>query len=190
MNIKFTAYDSATGQVLYSGTASDPEALETSEVSILPGVVYSDGWIDNGQHFLPPPKPSEIHVFDYTTKQWVDPRTLQALKDAKWEEIKSSRTDAIDAPLVTPYGTFDSGPVSRTNITNAVLLQSFENEGAPSSVDFTLANNTVISLTRAQMINVGLLLGQKTQAAYAHARELRALIDAATTKEEVEAITW
>ena len=135
--------------------------------------------------------PAPNQVFDYPSKQWVDSRTLSEIKEAKWESIKAKRAEAIDAPLVTPYGTFDSRVKDRTNITDAVLMaQTLESRGLPSSIDFTLTDNTTVVLSAESMINVGLLLGQKIQAAHARARELRAQIDAATTKQEIEAITW
>jgi hypothetical protein len=37
---------------------------------------------------------------------------------------------------------------------------------------------------------VAVLLGQQVQAAYGRGRQVRAAINAATTAEEVEAVTW
>lgn len=138
-----------------------------------------------------PPQPSEHHTFNWTTKQWEDPRTLQDFKETQWATIKQAREAAINAPLVTPYGTFDSDPKSRQNITDAILLlKSLEDLGSPGTIDFTLADDTARTLNTSEMVMVGLLLGQKIQAAHAQARALRGALDLATTKEEVEAITW
>jgi len=187
----FTAYDPTTGQVFYGGTAADPAALASSEVSILEGAQHGDGWISAGQFYALPAQPSENHTFDWVAKQWVDPRTLQDHKDAKWEEIKAARTGAIDAPLVTSLGTFDSGPADRTNITDAVLMaQTLAAMGETVSIEFTRADNTVATLNAAQMVEVGLTLGAKVQAAYATARTLRAEIEAATTVAQVQDVAW
>ena len=35
--------------------------------------------------------PSQHHTFDYTTKHWIDPRSLDEIKAQKWDEIKSQR---------------------------------------------------------------------------------------------------
>ena len=138
-----------------------------------------------------PPQPSVNHMFDWSTRAWVDPRTLEQLKDSKWEEIKASRELAFDAPLVTPHGTFDSDTRARSNITDAVLMaQALTAMGSPVSIDFTLADNSVVTLNAAQMIEVGLYLGAKVQGAYAVSRALRSAIDAATTSAEVQAIAW
>lgn len=53
-----------------------------------------------------PPKPSEYHVFDYTTKQWFDPRT----PETEWPLVRADRdrrllasdwTQLPDVPLAT-----------------------------------------------------------------------------------------
>lgn len=165
------------------------DLLPTASISLnepaQPGSYYANGWVA----ILP--QPSEHHVFNWSTKHWEDPRTLQDFKDAKWDSIKKSREASINAPLVTPYGTFDSDPKSRQNITDAILLlKSLEDLGSPGTIDFTLADDTARTLNTGEMVMVGLLLGQKIQAAHAQARALRGALDLATTKEEVEAITW
>lgn len=136
-------------------------------------------------------RPNHTATWDDSTMEWVDTRTLQDLKDAKWGQIKAAREAAIDAPLSTPFGDFDSDERAQKSITDAVLmLQSLESLGTPGTIDFTLFDNSVVTLDTAQMVQVGLLLGQKVQAAYTLARALRLQIDAATTPAEVAAVVW
>jgi len=138
-----------------------------------------------------PDAPSLHHVFNYTTKQWEDPRTLQDLKDAQWAKIKQARAAAIAAPLVTPYGTFDADEYSRTAITDSVLLlQTLSKRGQPQTIRFTLADNTDIDLSVSQIEDVGLMLGEKTNLVFEKVRLLREAIEAATSREAVEAIVW
>lgn len=123
--------------------------------------------------------------------QWVDAAGLDDAKAAKWEEIKAAREAAFNAPLVTQYGVFDSDAAARSNIANAVLLaQTLAGMGLPSDIDFTIADNSVVRLRVEEMVTVGLLLGQKVQTAFGRARQLRLLIEAATTRAEVEAVQW
>ena len=151
----------------------------------------SQYYVDKNKLCKKPDAPSKSHTFDYTTKQWVDPRSLRDFKDARWLLIKQSRKEAINAPLATPYGTFDSDDAGRTSITDAVLmLQTLASLGTPTTIEFTLADNTVVTLSTLQVVEVGLLLGQKTQAAFTKARIKREEIDAATTKESVLSISW
>ena len=191
MNIQFTAFDKATGEVQFSGTASDPSTIETDMIGVLVGAVYNGGWLEGEVHYDVPAQPDPAQVWDWGTKTWYDPRTLQDRKDAKWEAIKAARASLIDAPLSTPFGVFDSDASARTSITDAVLmLKSMEDMGQAGTIDFTLANNSVIALTTAQMVEVGLLLGQKVQLAYTTSRVRRVQIEAATTPAEVEAVAW
>lgn len=120
-----------------------------------------------------------------------DLRTFEQVKNDHWTFIKKARQDAINASLTTPYGIFDSDAAGRTSITDAVLmLQTLASIGTPTTIDFTLADNTVVVLDTAQMVEVGLLLGQKTQTAHGQARIKREAIAAATTKESVLLISW
>jgi hypothetical protein len=133
--------------------------------------------------------PPFMAIWSNASMDWVDLRTLAEHKVARWSSIKAAREASIEAPLVTPYGTFDADSVARTNISNAVMLsQTLEALGQPSLIDFTRSDNSVVTLTAAQMVEVGLLLGQQVQAAHAAARQRRTLIEAATTVGEVLAV--
>lgn len=170
------------------------------QLQLQPGEEYIQGNVDATKFYVDvdtktfvefPPKPASYYTWDWSTHTWIDPRTLQQVKDQKWEQIKRDRDAAINAPLSTPYGVFDADANSRANIANAVLyLQTLEQQGTPGTINWTLADNTTITLNYAEMSEVGLLLGQRTNAAYDTARALRAQIDAATTIPEVEAIHW
>jgi len=91
MTTIFTACDSQTGQVLYTGTADNPKYLETNEVVIYEGKSFDGGWIDNGVHFELPSKPNEFSRFDYITKQWVDLRTIEG----QWSGVKRYRNQLL-----------------------------------------------------------------------------------------------
>ena len=142
-----------------------------------------------------PPAPADdamkTWAWSATSKRWLASPTLASLKADRWATIKAARAAAIDAPLVTPQGTFDADAASRANILGAVVLaQTLTAQSQPVAIDFTLADNTVTTLTAATMVTVGLLLGSKTQAAYTRGQTLRALIEAATTSAALLAITW
>lgn len=130
-------------------------------------------------------------VWSNDAMAWVDVRPLEDIQLAKWEEIKQARAAEIDAPLITPYGAFQCRAEDRQNISDTVLLaQTLASMNQPVAIDWTLANNTVVVLDLQMMVTVGLLLGQKIQAAHAKARTLRQAIEAATTVQAVEAIAW
>jgi len=157
-----------------------PEGISAEE--LVTEWFYRDDWVKRT------PQPSLFHQLDLTTYLWVDPRTLQDHKDAKWFSLKQERSASMDAPLTTPYGVFDSNTESRNAITSAVLMLQGLSE--PSTIDFTLANNDTVTLTTSEMVSVGLSLGLKIQASHDRGRTLRAQLNTALTIVDVESINW
>ena len=166
--------------------ADDTVGMGTHYVADEAPIAYTDQ-----QNELRKNRPSRGMEWSNLIMNWVDLRTLSEAKTQKRVEINQAREAEFDAPLVTPHGTFDSDPKARTSITDAVLLaQTLQSLGTPTTIDFTLYDNSTMTLDTAGMITVGLMLGQKIQAAHAKSRALKAQIEAATTKEQIDAITW
>lgn len=92
--MKFTAIDKETSRVLFSGT-SDTFSDFPEDIRILEGVeYYGEGWVDTENNFIPvPTKPSRYHVFDYTTKTWIDPRT----PETEWAVVRQKRNQLLQA---------------------------------------------------------------------------------------------
>jgi hypothetical protein len=117
-----------------------------------------------------------------------DPRLdLASLKEYRWARIKAVRAVKLQEPLVTPWGTFDADPDSQNNIVRSViLLGALESSFGPgSTVDYTLYDNTVVSMDLSSMTSVGLMLGAREGAVRAIATGLRSQIDACETIEEL-----
>lgn len=190
-----TIYEKLSGRIAKVISCADcdlPLQFDDSTHSAIEGS-FSDEkyYFRDGAQIEFPERPSAKHMFDWQTKQWYDPRTLDDLRAVKWTEIKQARAEAIDAPLVTPYGIFDSDAKGRTSITDAVLLaNNLATLSLPVAIEFTLADNSVVMLDAAQIVQVGVLLGQKVQYAHPHSQALRRQIEAATTPEQIEAIVW
>lgn len=148
----------------------------------------------------PPDAPIGYHAYRGVDGTWVLQQesgpsvTLEQLKTQKWSVMKSARRGAMQAPLQTPYGTFDADDDARRNIIDTAHLMQTEAQtlapGTEPTVDFTLADNSVVTLTAGEMVEVALLLAGQIQAAFNRGREVRAAIDTATTVAEVEAVTW
>lgn len=120
-----------------------------------------------------------------------DTSPLEHSKYKQRLKIKAAKSVEITSPLTTPYGIFDCDAESEKRITGAIMmLQTLEGMGTPTTVDFVLADNSVVTLTTAQMVEVGLIMGARVQAAISKASSLRSAIEAATTVEDVEAIVW
>lgn len=197
MNTPYAIYDLATGRIgrCGYGQPDDIQAMLQTGQGFLQGT-YSPAthYVDQGQAVAFPARPSQDHVFDYGSKTWIDPRSFDDLKAEKWGQMKAARMTAITAPLVTPYGTFDADPESADNIIRtAQLMQTEAQSLAPGSTptdDFTLADNSVVNLTAAEMVNVALLLASQIKAAFSRGREVRVAIDSATTTAELNSIAW
>jgi hypothetical protein len=117
--------------------------------------------------------------------------TVEGARVRRWAQMKIARQAVIDAPLVTPYGTFDSDQRGRDSIKEAVLFVNNKTAmGDTSPIRYTLADDTRPEFTAEQIIQVGMLLAAKVQAAYDTGDSIRQAIDAAATVEEVQGVNW
>ena len=126
--------------------------------------------------------PSSHHVFDYASKQWVDPRTLDEIKNQKWQEIKKQR-DALEfGGFVFDGGLYDSDQASQGRIMGASI----------AGIDqvWTLADNTTRLLTAGQLQQLYAALQMHIAAAHERGRIARQLIYEATSKEQIDAIQF
>ena len=183
--VPYTLIDS-NGRVLMTGkTLTIPERNDATviheEAPSLTHYRQAGTWVEQ------PPQPSPHHIFDYTTKQWVDPRTLSDLQVAKWEQIKRARVNAEFGGFTWDGSPFDSDAISQSRIQGALQLAALIPD---FSIDWTLADNTVRALSGSELAAVGVALGLHVGTQHAKARVLRAQIEAATTADEVDAVVW
>ena len=134
-----------------------------------------------------PPKPFTYSKFEWQTRTWVDQRTLQEIKDAQWDLIKQSRANAEYAGFMWDGSKFDSDILSQQRITGAVSLAMLS---STFSIQWTLFDNTVRTLSASDMIGVGSALGTHVATQFAIGVTLRDQITAATSRAEVEAVVW
>lgn len=134
------------------------------------------------------PSPNTFYRYDLELGAWVDPRPLHELQAEKWAEIKRNRDTAEFGGFTWDGSPFDSDAISQSRIQGAVQLAAM----APGfTIDWTLADNTTMTLTKAEVIGLGMALGAHIASVHSRGRVLRALIEAPdATVESVEAITW
>lgn len=108
--MNYTIYKIDSGQIEKTVLCSE-DALALQFDSATHGYLdggFSDAafYIEAGQPVAMPAKPSEYHVFDYSMKQWTDPRT----PDTEWPLVRAKRdrllqasdwTQLPDVPLAT-----------------------------------------------------------------------------------------
>ena len=187
--IKVVQYIRATGEIIMSGTTCSTEGMENDDVGIITDVSADihNQYVLDGEIVDKPPQPSAIHYFDYSSKSWVDPRSLEDHKTAQWTLIKAARSEAEFGGFTWDGSMFDSDQVSQARIQGAVLLATSNPDFV---VDWTLADNTVRSLTADDLIAISQALGEHISLQHTRARNARALLDQATTLSEVQSISF
>ncbi len=187
---KYAIYNVETGMLVASGASYSPEMLVAPGQGIIKGALIEalDAFcVVEGVVVSKGVKPSPHHIFDYENKQWVDPRTLQDFKSAKWEEIKLAKDAAEFGGFDWNGSRFDSDAISQSRIQLYVQLAAM----SPAFfIDWTLADNSVRTLDAAGMAAVGAALGAHVSAQHMLARGLRMQIDAATSSTQLENINW
>jgi hypothetical protein len=129
--------------------------------------------------------------FRWSRGQWVDERSLDQAKQQKWSEIKRARTaEEFGTFLVGGYE-FDCDKDSQTRINSAFQsAMDARTNGEPFSIDWTLADDTNVTLARAQVIAVGRALQEHVNAVYDKSRQLRDQIASAVSIQELDGISW
>lgn len=117
---------------------------------------------------------------------------LDEARTRRWALIKLQREEFIARPIdLAGVGKFDADPKSAENIKGAVQLAILaQAAGQPWQVDWTMFDNSVRTLTAAEVIALGQALGQRVDQAHQTARTLRAAIEAAQTVAQLEVISW
>lgn len=168
---------------------------ETSTVVSAPSNVPGEtgDWL---QCIMPEPKTSPAQELrwmllegtteDYLTGYWES--TLENEKLLHWENIKKLRSLSEVQPLLFDGNLYDADFVSQQRISGAVQLATL----APAewTIDWTLANNSTLTLTKVQVISLGIALAQRTNDIYAYSRVIRESIDAAESIEDLNEIAW
>lgn len=187
--IKFTVYSESDGRVLFSGSGSGVEDMQLMPGQKLKlGHEHLDGWIDSdGQHHAVPSAPSKFHTWSWEDKAWV--ALLPAAKEMAWLEVKNWRSNVEFGPFTYNGYRFDGDSAAQRRINLAVMgAQAALIAGVSWSMDWTLADNSVVTLSAVDMVGVAQALGANIAAAHEEARLKRAEIENATTLEELETI--
>lgn len=106
---------------------------------------------------------------------------LAALRLDVWEMVKGWRSMAVNGGAPTPFGVVDSDDDSRANVSGAALAALIAKTTAqPFAMDWTMADNGVVTLDADEMIALGMAVAAHVNAAHERARVLRSEIEAAS----------
>lgn len=195
MNVYWFAGDGKIEKGAFGLSDSDVASINAAEANIIVSDVFAwrvdDFYVHDGELIAKPARPSPEHTWDYASQAWIDARSLDEVKAQRWAQIKAQR-DAIEFGGFTwSDDEFDSDAESQARIMGAVQMALIAVQAEqPFTIDWTLADNTVRSMSAADIVSAGLALGAHVAAAHGIARTLRAAIEACTTAAEVEAISW
>jgi hypothetical protein len=114
---------------------------------------------DAGQWHDIPPQTDPYTTWDESARQWVDARTPAQRDSDTWGQIKRIRDSIATEPLIVDIDgiprTIDADSQSQAAILSAALRAWMAtSSGAPWSITWTLADNTEVELTAAQMLQV------------------------------------
>lgn len=135
-------------------------------------VVYKDGW---KYEEIPQPKPEP------------EP-TLDELKLLKRAEINSARDRTEQGGFEYLGKVFDSDMISCQRISTAAQAMAFAPE--ETAIVWTCQDNTTISLNKTQLAGLVAALAMHSNECHQKATALKAEVEKAKTKEELEKITW
>lgn len=128
-----------------------------------------------------PPSPGAGYSFDYKSNSWLDTRSILDVREAKWNEIKVQRDHLEFGGFEYAGNIYDSDQVSQGRIMGA----------AAAGIDqvWTLANNTTVNLTGDELKELYATLQRHIASLHERGRIARFNIDAATTPQDIEAVT-
>ena len=194
---KYTVYTIATGQITQCGECQDA-ALATFPLvegqAILEDVaISSDFVLVDGAPVAIPERPSPHHTFDYTIKQWIDPRTLNDLKATKKQEINAARLTANRGTFTFIGKQISCDELSRSDIdgvNGSISLTGVLPANWPGG--WKTADNSYVAISDVTTwISFYNTMVAQGQANFAHSQALKAeLAREDITAEEIAAITW
>ena len=189
--IRVAYFSTATGQVSTIMTGPDLSGFPDAEAGQGCSLTLYEGRLPaywDGAEVQPvPDRPSDSAVWSWSSKSWVP--DIDLAKVNAWHSVKAARNGREFGPFTWGGHVFDGDIDAQRRINLAVLgAQVALAAGQPWSVDWTLADNSFVTLSASEMVGVAEAMGASINAAHEWARGLRIQIESATTIEELEAV--
>lgn len=187
-NIDFFCTNNA-GRIVRKGFAPknmiDLQVIHDDEFFHI-GCCHSATHYIDGSFLTQPAQPSSSHEWSDDLFSWV--LNMDMAKSSAKRMITEARNAEEKAGFMAYGKLIDSDSLSVARITTSV--QAAQAIGSTFSINWTCADNSVITLDHDQMIAMPALMSDVANAIHEKARSLKAQIDAATTPEEINAIQW
>ena len=115
---------------------------------------------------------------------------LEEAKENKKKEIDTAKIAYIEGGVTFKDKVFQSAEYDRNLLTSTVSLYSITGTALPDGFVWISQDNTSVSMTLQELIQLGALMAQKVNEGTIKARELKDKVIAATTINEVQAIKF
>ena len=112
--------------------------------------------------------------------------SIEDVRSSKLSSLKSSRDKAEVLAVTTEKGSFDFDDKSRNRLEIAYKYLSSND----STIDWTLSDNSIVSVTAADINNVFLAAASRSSELHNRYRTLREEVNAYTTVEDIKSITF
>lgn len=113
---------------------------------------------------------------------------LEVIKQRKITELKYQRDTAEVAPIAYNGHSFDYDDKARDRINAAIIALELQGEGA--SIDWTTADNQDVKVTANDLRMIIAAVAVRSNALHTAYRKAKARVEAASTAEEVETVTF
>lgn len=200
--MRFAIY-AATGRIVQTGECLDSATSEDFShftdavlLGITPDVSIETHYIDDGAAVPIPVRPSDAHVFNYTTKLWeLDFDAVRSQKSVDIDQAcRSTILAGFDSDALGTTYHYPAKATDQSNLSGSVLASLLHDAPADFVTPFWCADSNGIWAfrlhTAAQIQQVGKGAKAAILAAMSKNEHLQGLIAAATTQEDVEGITW
>ncbi|PRC93102.1 DUF4376 domain-containing protein [Solimicrobium silvestre] len=196
--INYVMHDSKTGEIIQWGTCSDGQMHEYKRDGV--DVVEGDGnpdthFVENGLiHLYSDIELSlknnvpEGFIWKMPERILVDQRDLSMVKEQAWNRIKNERNLAESANFICNGAVYQADK-ERIPLAMQTALQA-KLDGTVFTIDWVLADNSTITLTASDMINVGTALNKQMAEVNEKSQRLRQEIHQATSIAEIDLINW
>jgi len=195
--MRYYVFTDSNGRIVGHGTVQEgneglliPPTSGTLYLDI-PGNNARNQYVANGVLVDIPAQPASYYTFDWPTKTWVIP--ANALTDA--QTARSSYIDAqLEIVIASSTVTYNGNSYQVDRVSSGLITSAVVAVGAgiplPTGFVWRTSNNINVPFAQADLVALGGLALQNTNTLYAHSWAQKALINAATTIDAVNAITW
>lgn len=137
---------------------------------------HNHRWVSIGE------APSSFHIFNYESKIWQDTRSIEEIKNHKWQEIKSQRELLEFGGIFFDGHNYDCDLISQQRISIAIYLGE--------DVQWKTKDNQLVNLTHQQLKSLYQAIAQHITYIHSHAENIRQKIENTTSIDDIHDICW